>query len=200
MINQDPEWLMYTQRPRICIECGSCRASECCIHKTKFLIFVGMFIANVLRRKDYRIYRIASGSMFPTLKVNDFVLVEPLNRDKLEYESLRNKSVVFHNPYFTAGKSHELLSKRVIGVMGDTIRLKEGVLWINDIVEPNLKLPYILNVNFREWKVPKDSVFVVGDNRNCSYDSIDYGPIPTQYLIGVVRYRYWPPWRLRFNF
>lgn len=134
-------------------------------------------------RGDLRSFKVISSSMEPTLKVGDYVLTRRVRAG----EQLRGRIVAFED----SQNPGELLTKRVVAVEGDAVELVEGVLYINGRAE-NPEFPRIMRMPSRSWRVGVSEIFVVGDNRNNSVDSIDYGPIPVSQLVGVVFLRYWP--------
>ena len=135
---------------------------------------------------------IPSGSMIPTLKIGDRVLVnkfiyrftEPRRGDIIVFESVDN--------------SNEDLIKRVVGLPGDKIAVRGGKLFVNG--EPqkepytNKKLPD--RSFFAQTTVPKNHVFVMGDNRGNSADSRVFGPLPEKNIEGEAFLRFWPPHRI----
>ena len=135
---------------------------------------------------------IPSGSMIPTLQINDRVLVnkfiyrftEPERGDIVVFESVEN--------------SQQDLIKRVVGLPGDEIAVRRGKLYLNG--EPqkepytNEKLPDV--TSFARTTVPEDHVFVMGDNRAASRDSRIFGPIPEKNIEGEAFLRFWPPGRI----
>lgn len=92
--------------------------------------------------------------------------------------------------HFDEGRKNYV--KRVIGVSGDTVAIKEGVTYVNGeaIDEPYLHEPELGTLE--ETTVPEDSVFVMGDNRNNSFDSRVVGSIPYDRIRGRVLFRAWP--------
>jgi signal peptidase I len=135
---------------------------------------------------------IPSGSMIPTLEIGDRVLVnkfiyrftDPSRGDIIVFESVDN--------------SNEDLIKRVVGLPGDTIALRGGKLFVNG--EPQ-KEPYTnKKVPDRSFyartTVPKNHVFVMGDNRGNSADSRVFGPLPEKNIEGEAFLRFWPPDRI----
>jgi signal peptidase I len=135
---------------------------------------------------------IPSGSMIPTLEIGDRVLVnkfiyrftDPSRGDIIVFESVDN--------------SNEDLIKRVVGLPGDKIAVRGGKLFVNG--EPqrepytNKKLPD--RSFFARNKVPKNHVFVMGDNRGNSADSRVFGPLPEKNIEGEAFLRFWPPDRI----
>ncbi len=140
---------------------------------------------------------IPSESMLPTLEINDRLIVE-----KMSYrfrEPTRGDVVVFkptdtikaENPTF-----NDALIKRIVGLPGETIEVKEGKVFVNGeaIVET-----YIEEAPAYRWgpqEIAEDSYLVLGDNRNNSYDSHFWGFVPKKNLIGRAAVRVWPPNRL----
>ena len=82
--------------------------------------------------------------------------------------------------------------KRIIATQGQTVEMRSGVLMIDGVPvqEPYLSQP--VAYEFGPITVPEGSMFVLGDNRNNSYDSHSWGTLEQQYLIGRVELRYWP--------
>jgi len=83
--------------------------------------------------------------------------------------------------------------KRIIALPGDTVEIKEGVVYINDRA---LDEPYIREASrdtLKPTEVPENEYFVLGDNRNNSNDSCDWGTVPRQNIIGKAWISIWPP-------
>jgi signal peptidase I len=137
-------------------------------------------------------FYIPSESMVPTLRVGDRVLV-----NKFIYrftEPQRGDVVVFKS---VEGDSEDLI-KRVVGVPGDEISVRNGRLIVNG--EPQRE-PYV-NKKYPDRSfsapitVPKGHVFVMGDNRTNSQDSRVFGPVPERNIEGEAFLRFWPPDRI----
>ena len=135
---------------------------------------------------------IPSGSMIPTLEIGDRVLVNKFIYRFTEPE--RGDIIVFQS----VDSSNEDLIKRVVGLPGDKIAVRGGKLFVNG--EPqkepytNKKLPD--RSCFAKTTVPKDHVFVMGDNRGNSADSRVFGPLPKKNIEGEAFLRFWPPDRI----
>ncbi len=130
--------------------------------------------------------RVDGYSMLPTLHDGEFVLV-----NKLAYRTgmpVRGDIVVFRS---TTSKDLDLI-KRVVGLPGDTIDVRNGQVSVNGHV---LDEPYIAAAPTYdgEWHVPGNYLFVLGDNRNDSSDSHVWGFLPEQNVIGKALLIYWPP-------
>ena len=138
---------------------------------------------------------IPSGSMLPTLQINDRLIV-----DKLSYRfniPQRGDIVVF-SPTSTLEKQnfHDAFIKRVIGLPGDKVEVQGGRVYVNDQA---LRENYIEEDPQYQWgpqTVPTGSYLVLGDNRNNSYDSHYWGFVPREKIIGRAVVRFWPPNRL----
>lgn len=130
--------------------------------------------------------RVDGFSMEPTLHSGEFVIV-----NKLAYrfgEPSRGDVVVFH---FPRNPEQEYI-KRVVALPGDRLRVDEGQVYLNDelLDEPYIKAPPVYE---DDWMVPEGEVFVLGDNRNNSSDSHNWGGVPLDFLVGKAVFVYWPP-------
>ncbi|WP_017297002.1 signal peptidase I [Nodosilinea nodulosa] len=135
---------------------------------------------------------IPSESMLPTLEINDRLIIDKVSYDFTDPQ--RGDIVVFHPPESLGQK--EAFIKRLMGLPGDVIEVKNGQLFVNG--EPQ-KEPYIAakpDYQYGPVTVPPDSYLVLGDNRNKSFDSHYWGFVPKDHLIGRAVFRFWPPSRL----
>ena len=114
-------------------------------------LFIWIIIALIIRWQVIEPRWIPSGSMLPTLQIQDKILVEKLTTkltSKSNLSKLKNKIIVFNVPeqLIEAGYESDIaLIKRVIGIPGDKIEVKEGELYLNDVVQKN----YITDVNIK---------------------------------------------------
>lgn len=171
----------------------------------------------LLLRASIQNFRVEGASMEPSLLPNEYVFVNKLAylrvpvgkiarivplwdppSDKTFYPLGTPRFgdvVVFHAP----GQDRRDFVKRVIGLPGDTVALRNGVVYVN--ARP-LSEPYILAIPAGQTldpvKVPPGQVFVMGDNRPASNDSRAWGPVAISRLIGRVWVRYWPVGEARF--
>ncbi len=134
---------------------------------------------------------IPSGSMMPTLQINDRLIV-----DKIGYrfqEPKRGDIVVFAPTKVLEQKNfRDAFIKRIIGLPGDIVAVRQGRVYVN---ERRLKEDYIAEAPDYEWgpvRVSEDSYLVLGDNRNNSYDSHCWGFVPRDRIIGRAIVRFWP--------
>ncbi|HEY9891015.1 MAG TPA: signal peptidase I [Candidatus Sericytochromatia bacterium] len=134
---------------------------------------------------------IPSGSMLPTLQINDRLII-----DKISY-NFRNPDrgdIIVFNPTDTLKQQNfkDAFIKRLIGLPGDKVEVKEGRVYVNN--QP-LKENYIEekpNYNFGPVTVLPNQYLVLGDNRNNSYDSHYWGSVPRDRIIGRAVVRFWP--------
>jgi signal peptidase I len=131
---------------------------------------------------------IPSGSMIPTLQINDRVLV-----NKFIYrfmEPSRGDIVVFES----VDDPDTDLIKRVVGLPGDRVAVRSGRLVVNGEPqkEPFTNKKFPDTSFFAATPVPKDHVFVMGDNRANSQDSRVFGPLPKKNIEGEAFLRFWP--------
>ena len=129
--------------------------------------------------------RVENISMQPTLHEGQFILVNKLAYRLGDYE--RGDVVVFHYPH----NPEEDYIKRVIGLPGDSVRIENGKVYVNDqeLEEPYIASPPAYN---NHWQVPEGQLFVLGDNRNQSSDSHSWGFVPFNMVVGRALVVYWP--------
>ena len=161
-------------------------------------LFVWIFIALIIRWQVIEPRWIPSGSMLPTLQIQDKILVEKLTPkilSKSNLSKLKNKIVVFNVPdqLIEAGYESDIaLIKRVIGTPGDKVEVREGNLYLNDVPQKNYISDRNINYSTGPYVVPEKSLWVMGDNRNNSMDSHIWGFLPYEKVIGKAIFRYWP--------
>jgi len=129
--------------------------------------------------------RVENISMEPTLMPDEFVLV---NKVVYRFGDVRHGDIiVFH---FPQNPSEDYI-KRIIGVSGDTVVIRNQQVIVNkQVIEENyIAAPPDYN---GQWVVPKDSLFVLGDNRNQSSDSHSWGFVPMNLVVGKAEVIYWP--------
>lgn len=153
---------------------------------------------------------IASGSMLPTLKINDRLVVEKLSPHFTI--PARGQIVLFAPPHIDIAKLSFIEKtktwtgfseyipyiKRVIALPGETVEVKRGQVFINGEV---LSEDYVMEPPFYELApitIPAGEVFVLGDNRNNSGDSHVWGTLPMNKILGKAVFRLWPLERIGF--
>ena len=137
---------------------------------------------------------IPSGSMLPTLQLQDRILVEKV-RPHLGRNFKPGTVVVFHPPAQLVEAGYDpssALIKRVMAGPGDRVEILGGRLLRNGIpVDPDWGAEP-MDYQFGPVVVPPGHLLVLGDNRNASLDSHVWGPLPRQEVIGTAFWRYWP--------
>jgi signal peptidase I len=167
-------------------------------------VLAWVLLALVLRWAVLEPRWIPSGSMLPTLQLQDRVLVEKL-RARLKRPPSIGSVVVFHPPAALLAAGYDpkaALIKRVVAQAGDLVEVRDGVLWRNGTPAPLDWSAEAMNYAMAPLTVPPDHLLVLGDNRNASLDSHLWGPLPRGAVIGTAVLRYWPPERigwLRFS-
>lgn len=170
-------------------------------------ILLAILIAFFIRTFVIQAYKIPSGSMKPTLQIGDHILVSKFNYGvKLPFirstlipigAPQRGDIVVFIYP---EDRSKDFI-KRLIGLPGDTIEIREKKIFLNGLPwsdaygvhVDNLILPGSVQPrdNFGPAKVPEGSIFVLGDNRDESYDSRFWGFVDMKDVLGKAQIIYW---------
>ena len=141
---------------------------------------------------------IPSGSMLPTLQLQDRILVEKL-RPRLQRPLPNGTIVVFHAPPVLVEAGYDpkaALIKRVVGQPGDEVEVRDGELRRNGAPVPEPWRQQPIEYRFGPLTVAAGELLVLGDNRNASLDSHIWGPLPRQEVIGTAVFRYWPLDRL----
>jgi len=142
---------------------------------------------------------IPSLSMYPTFDINDQLAVEKVSK-WLQPPDRRDVVVFDPPPLFwdlTARKPDgEAVIKRVVGVAGDTVEVRGGRLYVNDQLQDEPYTAELADYALPPLQVPAGTVFVLGDNRNHSFDSHYWGFLPVENIIGRATLRYWPPNRI----
>lgn len=168
---------------------------------------VALILAILVRAFLFQAFEIPSGSMEPTLRVGDHILVNkfiygvriPFTDQKWPRlrEPRRGDVIVFVYP---VDRSKDFI-KRVVGVGEDTVEIIDKRLIINgmEVADPHAHFysgviyPGYENPrdNMGPIKVPHGSLFVMGDNRDNSYDSRFWGFVPLRDVLGEALIIYW---------
>tara|TARA_B100000945_G_scaffold226013_1_gene182861 strand:- start:499 stop:1083 length:585 start_codon:yes stop_codon:yes gene_type:complete len=161
-------------------------------------LLIWIAIALIIRWQVVEPRWIPSGSMLPTLQIQDKILVEKLTPkiiSKKNLSKLKNEIIVFNVPEKLINAGYEAdtaLIKRVIGTPGDKVEVKEGNLYLNDVEQDKYIYDKNINYSIGPYVIPELSLWVMGDNRNNSMDSHIWGFLPYEKVIGKAIFRYWP--------
>jgi signal peptidase I len=138
-------------------------------------------------------HKVDGNSMYPNFHNQEYILT-----DKISYKRglpKRGDVVVFHAP----PPNDADFIKRVVGVPGETIMIRDGRVYINNelLNEPYLAPTLATSQKsfLREavpYTIPAGYYMVFGDNRNFSSDSREWGPVSVKSIVGKAGFRYWP--------
>lgn len=170
-------------------------------------LFVALLLALVIRSFVVQAFKIPSGSMIPTLLIGDHILVNKfvygvrvpyLGTEIVSIGSPRRGDVVVF--IYPQDEDKDFI-KRVVGVAGDTIEVRDKKLYVNGAPadDPNAHFVDGLEArnspehrdNYGPFTVPPGSIFVMGDNRDRSYDSRFWGPVSLDKVKGKAFLIYW---------
>jgi signal peptidase I len=167
-----------------------------CLLELLETLLVTLLVFVVLQLFVAQPYEVQQVSMENTLLPNQYVLVDKLTPHFDGYH--RGDVIVFNPPAsWTHDPSGMPYVKRVIAVGGDTISIHDGKVFVNGtpVSEPYLyggQATLLTNGASHTWRLNATQLFVMGDHRQQSQDSRDFGPIETSDVIGRVWIRYWP--------
>lgn len=153
------------------------------------IVLVAFVLSWLIRTYVLEARVIPSGSMLPTIQLQDRVIV-----DKFFFKhfgQLHPGDVIVFHPPASAHSSDDFI-KRLVAMSGDKVQIKNHITYIND--QPQNE-PYVnerSKEDFGPIVVPEGSLFVMGDNRNNSDDSRVWGFLPQQNVSGRTLFRYWP--------
>jgi len=170
-------------------------------------IVIAVIIALFIRTFIVQAFKIPSGSMKPTLLVGDHLLVNKFIYG-IKIPFVRQTIIPVSKPecgdivvfIYPLDRSKDFI-KRVIGVAGDTIEIRDKTIYINEkvyrdahgVYTDKLVLPGTVQPrdNFGPVTVPDNHIFVMGDNRDQSYDSRFWGFVPLRDILGKAFIIYW---------
>ncbi|MCD6472341.1 signal peptidase I [Candidatus Aerophobetes bacterium] len=161
-------------------------------------IVIAFVLAFLIKTFIVGSFYIPSGSMKPTLQIGDRIMAYKIFY-RLENVK-RGDIVIFKYPL----NPRKDFVKRAIGLPGDEVLIKNKKVYVNGKI---LDEPYAVHSDtwnsgfprdeYGPIKVPPNSLFVMGDNRDSSDDSRYWGFVPKDNLIGRAFLIYWPPWHIR---
>ena len=155
-------------------------------------------------------FKVEGSSMEPTLQDRQYLLVNKLAYFPIHVQRLsrivpfwdvespserfavrapeRGEVIVFR---FPEDETKDFV-KRVIGLPGDLVEIRDGAVYVNEVI---LDEPYLTTKgthNMRQVRLGEEGYFVLGDNRSVSNDSRKWGPVPKENVLGKVWFVYWP--------
>ncbi len=154
-------------------------------------LLVAFLLAQLIMVSVAQAFQVEQSSMEPTLHPRDRVLVT-----KFIYrlrEPMRGDVVVLRYPRNTQRN----YIKRVVGLPGEKIQIKKGILYANGERVQEAYLDADIVGDYGPVTVPEDSVIVMGDNRNNSEDSRAFGAVKQNLIVGQAVLIYWPIPRVR---
>jgi signal peptidase I len=175
------DWLKY----KLAIKAES-RLKHSILETVETLV-VALAMALIIRKFVFQTSLVFSGSMIPTMQINDRLIV---NKFIYRYRTPnRSEIILFRSPY----KDKKEFVKRLIGMPGDVIEVKRGVVYINgeQLLLPGIDVHRDYSY-FGPITIPPGHYFVMGDNRGNSADSRVWGFVPEADLIGKATFTFWP--------
>jgi signal peptidase I len=154
-------------------------------------IAISIVLAVVLIVFIYQPVKVEGTSMMPGLTDQERIFINKyiykLGVDQIERDDL----VVFHYPYDPS----QSYIKRIIGLPGDSIQIKDGIVYVNgkQLDEPYVPSEYRDHVSMSLKLVPPNDYFVLGDHRSSSNDSRVWGFVDRKEIYGKAVFVYWPP-------
>jgi signal peptidase I len=138
-------------------------------------------------------HKVDGSSMYPNFHDKEFILTDKISYRKSEPQ--RGDVIIFHAP----PPFDSDFIKRVIGLPGESVMVKNNKVFINNKELPEPYIPEGFPTSERSFLregipyiVPPDFYMVMGDNRNFSSDSREWGPISKNSIVGKAWFRYWP--------
>jgi signal peptidase I len=136
----------------------------------------------------YQPVKVEGTSMAPLLSDQERIFI---NKFVYRFEPIQRGDVVVF--WYPLDRSKSFI-KRIIGLPGETVEIRRGVVYVNQKVVPEPYVPpqYEDLSDFGPVRVPKDNYFVMGDHRISSNDSRVFGPVANRFIYGRAVFAYWP--------
>jgi signal peptidase I len=151
-------------------------------------LFSAAVYATLIVTFGFQVARVDGQSMSPTLEDHDRLIV---NKFVYEIGEPRPGDIVM---LYYPLNPEKMFVKRVIAKESDTVRIIDGKVYVNDLPLHDDYVPEEFR-SHDDWGptvVPQGYYFVMGDHRNNSSDSRNWGPVPKKYIVGKVKVRWWP--------
>jgi len=175
------------------------RSSLGCLVEVIETLVLTLVIFFVIQSFIAQPYQVQQQSMERTLEPGQYVLVDKLTP---RFDAYDRGDVVVFNPPATWTRENTPFIKRVIGVSGDTVEVRDdGLVYVNGTPldeaytytnDEDAPEPTEAGGDQNRWVVPDGELFVMGDHRQRSADSRVFGTIPIANVIGRAFLRYWP--------
>ena len=151
-----------------------------------FCFFLITFVAQA--------FRVQGTSMLPLLEDSERIIV---NKFVYRFHPIQRGDVVVF--WYPKDPSVSFI-KRVVGLPGETVELRQGVLFVNGIrvSEDYVSTRFRDDESYPPREVPRGYYFVLGDHRNSSNDSRTWGEVPERYIYGKAYLRFWPLSKIGF--
>jgi signal peptidase I len=171
-----------------------------CLFEIVETLVLTLIIFVVIQNFVAQPYKVQQQSMERTLEPEQYVLVDKLTP---RFDTYKRGDIVVFTPPEDWGDNGTPFIKRVIGVAGDTVEIRDdGLVYIDDVA---LDEPYLYSdepggppqattapLEQANWTIADNEVFLMGDHRSNSADSRTFGPVETDQVIGRAWLRYWP--------
>ncbi|MGO9590988.1 MAG: signal peptidase I [Candidatus Acidiferrales bacterium] len=149
---------------------------------------VALGLAIVVMIFLYQPVKVEGTSMNPLLSDQERIFI---NKFVYRFEPIERGDVVVF--WYPLDRSKSFI-KRVVGLPGETIEIRDGHLYIDDdeLTDQYVPAGYIDSSNYGPRKIPLGEYFVMGDHRDSSNDSRVFGPVPRSFIYGKAVFAYWP--------
>ena len=151
-------------------------------------LVIALSLAVVIIIFFYQPVKVEGTSMTPLISDQERIFI---NKFVYRFEPIARGDVVVF--WYPLDRSKSFI-KRVIGLPGDMVEIREGQVFVNGkhLAEPYVPPESADMNNFSPTKIPKGEYFVMGDHRISSNDSRIFGPVPRNFIYGKAVFAYWP--------
>jgi len=157
------------------------------------VVLIALIAVFIVRSFLIQPFLVNGASMEPNFSSGDYLIIDEISYRLRAPE--RGEVVVFHYP----NDESTYFIKRIIGLPGERIMLKDGKIRIFNnqqpqgfLIEENYLPSYVSTYGDKDVILKDDEYFVLGDNRSASFDSRSWGALKKSEIVGVVRLRLWP--------